>query len=167
MRSDSGLTVWTIDHSTRPIGDVVSVLEAHHSETVADIRRFPGSRCLPQFGSDALATALAAHGIGYRWIEGFGGRRLADPTSPNDAWKREAFRGYADHTASEEFGLGLHELLTLAHASRTAILCAELVWWQSHPRLISDVLTSLGHEVRHIRDEGERRRGTSSRRRRG
>jgi uncharacterized protein (DUF488 family) len=147
-------TIWTIGHSTRSIDDFLAVLAAHEIETLVDVRRFPGSRRLPQFGSDALAAALGAHDVAYRWIEELGGRRRPDPASPNDGWRNDAFRAYADHIATEEFARGLSELLTLAAGSRTAIMCAELLWWRCHRRLIADVLTSLAHEVRHIRDVG-------------
>ena len=149
------MTIWTIGHSTRPIDEFLAVLAAHDIETLVDVRRFPGSRRLPQFGSDALAAALAAHAVAYKWTPELGGRRRADPASPNDGWRNDSFRAYADHIATEEFARGLSELLTLASASRTAVMCAELLWWRCHRRLIADVLTSLGHEVRHIRDTGE------------
>ena len=157
-RTDPPLTIWTIGHSTRPIDDFLAVLAAHDIETLVDVRRFPGSRRLPQFGSDALAAALAARDVDYRWIEALGGRRRPDPASPNDGWRNDAFRAYADHLATDEFARGLHELLTLASAARTVFMCAELLWWRCHRRLIADVLTSLGHEVRHIRDGGEAER---------
>jgi uncharacterized protein (DUF488 family) len=149
------MTVWTIGHSTRTIDDFLAILAVHGIETLVDVRRFPGSRRLPQFGSDAVAAALAEHGIGYRWIEALGGRRRLDQASPNDGWRNDSFRAYADHIATEEFARGLDELLMLASASRTTIMCAELLWWRCHRRLIADVLTYLGHEVRHIRDTGE------------
>ena len=149
------MTVWTIGHSTRPIEDFLAILEAHGIDTVVDVRRFPGSRRLPQFGSDALARSLAEHDIGYCWIGELGGRRRPDPASPNDAWRNDAFRAYADHIASEEFAAGLFELLMIAEGSRTVIMCAEVLWWRCHRRLIADVLASLGYEVRHIRDAGE------------
>ena len=152
------MTIWTIGHSTRSADDFLAVLAAHDIETLVDVRRFPGSRRLPQFGSDALAASLASHDIAYQWLPELGGRRRPDPASPNDGWRNDAFRAYADHIASEEFASGLAELLTLAAGSRTAIMCAELLWWRCHRRLIADVLTSLGHEVRHIRDAGEAER---------
>ena len=152
------MTIWTIGHSTRSADDFLAVVAAHDIETLVDVRRFPGSRRLPQFGSDALAASLASHDIAYQWLPELGGRRRPDPASPNDGWRNDAFRAYADHIASEEFASGLAELLTLAAGSRTAIMCAELLWWRCHRRLIADVLTSLGHEVRHIRDAGEAER---------
>jgi uncharacterized protein (DUF488 family) len=148
------VTVWTIGHSTRTAEELLAVLAAHEIEAVVDVRRFPGSRRLPHFGSAALEASLRAGGVSYRWIEALGGRRRADPESPNDAWENDAFRGYADHTASEEFADGLFELLTIATGLRTAVMCAELLWWRCHRRLIADVVTSLGYEVRHIRDAG-------------
>src|SRR5262245_30881743 len=99
--------IWTIGHSTRSIDEFVSILKAHEIETVVDVRRFPGSRRLPQFGSSELAAALGNHAIAYRWLQELGGRRTPDPDSPNDAWDHPAFRAYADHMASDEFATGL------------------------------------------------------------
>jgi uncharacterized protein (DUF488 family) len=149
------VTIWTIGHSTRSIDDFLSILHAHRIETVVDVRRFPGSRRLPQFGSSDLAASLAKGGIGYRWIEALGGRRKPEPDSPNDAWEHPAFRAYADHMTSDEFAAGLSELEMIAGGSRTTVMCAEVLWWRCHRRLIADALTALGYEVRHIRDAGD------------
>ena len=146
-------TVWTVGHSTRPLDEFLALLEAYEIDVVADVRRFPGSRRLPQFGSETLEGALAARGIGYRWLGALGGRRRPDPDSPNDGWRHPAFRAYADHIASEEFAEGLFELLMIATGLRTVIMCAEILWWRCHRRLVADVLTTLGIEVVHIRDE--------------
>ena len=149
------MTVWTIGHSTRTIDAFLAVLAAHEIEAVLDVRRFPGSRRLPQFGSAELERSLRAAGVSYRWIEALGGRRRAAAGSPNDGWKNDAFRGYADHVATEEFAAGLDQLLTVAAGLRATVMCAELLWWRCHRRIIADVLVSVGHEVRHIRDEGD------------
>jgi len=148
------VTVWTIGHSTRTADELVAALAAHEIEVIVDVRRFPGSRRLPQFSAEALSTSLRVAGVSYRWIEALGGRRRPDPESPNDAWENEAFRGYADHTESEEFAEGLFELLMIANGLRAAVMCAELLWWRCHRRIIADVLVALGYEVRHIRDAG-------------
>ena len=148
-------TIWTIGHSTRTIDELVAVLRAHHIEAVVDVRRFPGSRRLPQFAAEQLEASLRVSDIGYRWIAELGGRRRPNPLSPNDGWRNAAFRAYADHVATDDFAEGLFELLTIATGLRTAIMCAEVLWWRCHRRIIADVLTSLGHEVRHIRDAGE------------
>ena len=146
------MTVWTIGHSTRSTEEFLAALAAHEIEAVVDVRRFPGSRRLPQFGAAALEASLRAGSVSYAWIDALGGRRRADPDSPNDAWENDAFRGYADHTGTEEFANGLFELLMVASGLRTAIMCAELLWWRCHRRIIADVLVSIGYEVRHVRD---------------
>ena len=146
------LTLWTVGHSTRPLSDFLGVLAEYRIELVADVRRFPGSRSQPQYQQPALEPALRAAEIGYIWLPGLGGRRRPVPRTPNTAWQHSAFRGYADHLAGEEFAAGLLELLTLAWGLRTAIMCAEILWWRCHRRMIADVLVSLGARVIHIRD---------------
>src|SRR5439155_27247586 len=123
-------TVWTIGHSTRQIEEFLSVLEAYGVELIADVRRFPGSRRLPQFSGAAVEQALEVRGIAYCWIPAHGGRRRPDPTSANLAWRHPAFRAYADHVATEKFAAGLFERLVLAQGLRTALMCAEVLWWR-------------------------------------
>jgi len=147
-----GLTIWTVGHSVRPLDEFLATLAAYDIELVVDVRRFPGSRRLPQYASAALEASLAERGIAYWWLPALGGRRRPDPDSPNDAWRHPAFRGYADYVASEEFAEGLFELLMMAEGLRTVIMCAEALWWRCHRRIISDVLVSIGAEVVHIRD---------------
>ena len=146
------LKVWTVGHSTRTVDELLDVLEAHEIEALVDVRRFPGSRRLPQFETAALEESLVTAGLAYQWIPALGGRRRPDPASHNLGWRHPAFRGYADHVAGEEFAAGLFELLLIAGGLRTAIMCAEVLWWRCHRRLIADVLTSLGATVLHIRD---------------
>ncbi|HKR77207.1 MAG TPA: DUF488 domain-containing protein [Rhodanobacter sp.] len=145
-------TIWTIGHSTRTLEEFLALLAAYSIEAIADVRRFPGSRRWPQFARDALAASLPAHGIGYQWLPQLGGRRRAHPDSPNTAWRNAAFRGYADHLASAEFTEGLDALLAFAAQQRTAVMCAEAVWWRCHRSIIADVLKQRGIEVIHILD---------------
>ena len=146
----TGLHVWTIGHSTRSIDEFLRVLAAYGIETLADVRRFPGSRRHPQFGGDALAASLRSHGIDYAWIEQLGGRRRRSDAAAPSAWRHPSFQAYADHVASEEFAAGLDELMHLAAAGRTAIMCSELLWWRCHRAIISDVLLFSGVAVTHI-----------------
>lgn len=148
----SFLTIYTIGHSTRSLPELLGALVPYGIEVVADVRRYPGSRRLPQFAEPALREELPAHGLAYVWIPALGGRRRAVPDSPNVGWRHEAFRGYADHVPSEEFAEGLFELLMIAYGLRTAIMCSEVLWWRCHRRIVADVLVSLGIEVVHIRD---------------
>ena len=145
-------TVWTIGHSTRSAPEFAAALSANRIELVADVRRLPGSRRLPQFDSETLSRSLAARGIDYCWIRELGGRRRPEPDSRNTAWRHPAFRAYADHMASEEFAAGLFELLMLARGLRTALMCAEVLPHRCHRRLIADALVARGIEVMHIID---------------
>jgi uncharacterized protein (DUF488 family) len=147
------LTVWTVGHSTRTSAECRELLRAYDIELVADVRRFPGSRRLPHFAGDALERDLVGDGILYRWFPELGGRRRPDPNSINTGWRHPAFRAYADHMATEEFATGLNDLLAVAYGMRTVIMCAELLWWRCHRRLIADALLALGIEVIHLRDE--------------
>jgi uncharacterized protein (DUF488 family) len=51
-----------------------------------------------------------------------------------------------------EFRAGIERLLELARRKRTAILCAEAVWWRCHRALIADWLKAHGIKVRHVMD---------------
>jgi len=143
--------VWTIGHSTLAHDEFVAALEAGAIEAIADVRRFPGSRRHPHFAREFLAASLPAAGIDYAWLPQLGGRRRPRKNSPHTAWRNESFRGYADHLASAEFAEGWQALLALAVARRTALMCAEALWWQCHRALVSDVLKLHGIEVLHLR----------------
>lgn len=148
------LMVWTIGHSTRSIEEFLDLLGEHRIEAIADIRRFPGSRKYPQYGSLALAAALAEHGFLYQWFQSLGGRRPVASDSPNTVWRNPSFRGYADYMSTPEFAQGLAELLGLAARSRTVLMCAEAVWWRCHRSMVSDALCAQGVEVMHIMGAG-------------
>lgn len=128
----------------------MAVLKAHRIEVIADVRRFPGSRKYPHFGGPALAERLAAEGIDYTWLAKLGGRRRGEAMPEHLGWRNPSFRAYAGYTWSEEFAEGLEELLHVAAAKRTAMMCSELLWWRCHRALVADVLRFLGREVIHI-----------------
>jgi uncharacterized protein (DUF488 family) len=149
----NGLRLWTLGHSTRTQAAFIELLQHYGIRALADVRRHPGSRRLPQFGQQALDEGLARHGIEYHWLgQTLGGRRRPQPDSVNDGWRNASFRGYADHLSSPEFAAGLAQLLALAQAQPTAIMCAELLWWRCHRALIADVLKARGVQVIHIQD---------------
>ena len=147
-------TVWTIGHSTRPIGEFLDLLAEHGIEALADVRRYPGSRHQPQYGRDTLPATLEHAGLVYRWFPALGGRRTPAPDSPNTGWRSAAFRGYADYLATEPFAEGLMELAMLAGGLRTAIMCAEAVWWRCHRRIVADYLLARGLHVGHVLGAG-------------
>ncbi|WP_407296031.1 DUF488 domain-containing protein [Stutzerimonas zhaodongensis] len=145
--------IWTIGHSTRTAESFIALLEHYGIQAIADVRRFPGSRRLPQFMSASLEASLARHRIAYTWIEALGGRRRAPPEPNTSAWRNTSFRGYAEHLKTDEFAVGLRQLLNLASERPTAMMCAEVLWWRCHRSMVSDVLKLRGIEVLHIQDE--------------
>ena len=146
------MRVWTVGHSTRSLDDFLATLAPYGIELVADVRRFPGSRAHPQFAQAALEAGLHGAGIEYLALPALGGRRRAREHAAGSGWRNEAFRGYAEHLASEEFAGGLFELTMAAGGMRTAVMCAEVLWWRCHRRMIADVLVARGEEVVHIMD---------------
>jgi uncharacterized protein (DUF488 family) len=147
-------TLWTIGHSTHPIDELIALLREHGVERVADVRRFAGSRKNPQYNPDALAASLAARGIDYVACPALGGRRKPRPDSPHSAWRNEAFRGYADYMDTDEFRAAAAQLAAIAREERTAIMCAEGVWWRCHRSMIADWFKAHGWTVMHIMGAG-------------
>src|SRR3954451_23537147 len=89
-------TLYTIGHSTRTIEQFVALLRGPGIELLVDVRRFPGSRRHPHFGSAALAASLAEAGIDYAHAEALGGRRdsEAGAASPHTAWRNPPLPAY-------------------------------------------------------------------------
>jgi uncharacterized protein (DUF488 family) len=147
------MKLWTIGHSTRTDQIFGEILLAHNIQVLIDVRTFPGSRRYPQFNKSVLSAFVAKLGITYQHEPRLGGRRTPRKDSHNTAWRNAQFRGYADHMETDEFAFGIKELLELARTSRTAVMCAEAVWWKCHRSLIADYLKATGHIVVHIIDE--------------
>ena len=155
---DAGLTIWTIGHSTRPVAELAALLLDAAVGLLVDIRSVPRSRTNPQFNADALPAPLAAAGIAYRHMPALGGlrgRRRDRIPSPNALWRSDGFRNFADYAIeSPAFSDGLAELIMLAGEQRTAIMCAEAVWWRCHRRIVADYLLVNGLAVLHILGPG-------------
>lgn len=149
---EAGLTIWTIGHSTRDPDVFIALLKHNAIKIVADVRRFPGSRRHPAFGRDALSARLETEGIAYIPLPELGGRRRPRADTRNTIWRNLSFRGYADYMESDEFRAGIERLLAAARRGRTAIMCAEALWWRCHRALIADYLKADGSCVKHIMD---------------
>jgi uncharacterized protein (DUF488 family) len=113
-------------------------------ELLADVRRFPFSPRFPHFNSDGLRKVKE-----YRWFEDLGGRRR-EKGERHRAWRVAAFRAYAGYMETDSFRRALLNLEREAGDRRTAILCAEALWWRCHRRLISDALVVRGWRVIHL-----------------
>jgi uncharacterized protein (DUF488 family) len=153
--SQSKLALWTIGHSTRPIEEFVEALTSFDIKILVDVRSFPGSRRYPHFDREQLRVSLPAAGIEYQHLPELGGRRRAKTDSLNMAWRNEMFRGYADYMETDPFCGGVQRLLDFARSGRTAVMCAEAVWWRCHRSLIADYLKAKGLDVVHIMAAGK------------
>jgi uncharacterized protein (DUF488 family) len=94
--------------------------------------------------------SLLIHTVGHSTRSLDDGLRKPRRDSRNTAWRVEGFRGYADYMETEPFRAALEELVALAGAAPTAIMCAEAVWWRCHRQLVADALVARGVKVRHI-----------------
>ncbi len=133
--------LFTIGHSTRPLSELVGLLNEHGVRQLVDVRHFPRSRRNPQFNLETLSTALPERGIAYHWEgETLGGFRAG---------------GYRDYMQSDSFQLGLRRLESLVAMAPTAIMCAEIVWFRCHRRFIARQMVSRGYPVTHIVNAGK------------
>lgn len=146
-------TLYTIGHSTRTLDDFLATLRAHGVVTLVDIRAFPVSRRMPHFNRESLEAALPGAGIAYVWQKELGGRRkkIRDD-SPHVALRSPSFRNYADHMLTPEFQRAAADILGLADKGRTAVMCAEKLYFNCHRMLVSDYFVGHGHDVLHIED---------------
>jgi uncharacterized protein (DUF488 family) len=132
--------IYTIGHSTHPIDEFISILQAYEIEFVIDVRSIPKSRHNPQFNEGELKDALGKANIDYLRLEELGGRRRTSETSVNTAWRNTAFRGFADYMQTLEFKGGIEQLILQAADKQAVIMCAEAVPWRCHHSLIGDAL---------------------------
>lgn len=151
------ISLFTIGHSNHSWERFLELLRRHEIEALIDIRRFPSSRTFPHFNRDKLSIALRENGIEYEWAEALGGRRpkAKDFDSPNMGLRNESFRNYSDYMLTDEFREEMNKLNHTAGAQRTAIMCAESVFWRCHRKLVSDFVVANGGTVQHIFPNGE------------
>jgi uncharacterized protein (DUF488 family) len=147
------MKLFTIGHSNRSYAELVEALRAHGVETLVDIRHFPRSRANPQFNADVLANRLPRDGIAFVEERELGGRRGTSKTARpgrNAGWQVRAFKNYADYAETREFQRAFRRLLSRARKQTCAIMCAEVLWWRCHRRIVADYALARGVDVFHI-----------------
>ena len=152
----------TFGHGTATAGRMTELLRSADVAVLIDVRTAPGSRRHPHVARAELERWLPEAGISYRWDKRLGGFRKATPDSPDTAWREDMFRGYAAHMRTEGFQAAMDEVLAEADADRTAVMCAESLWWRCHRRLLADfAVASRGVPVRHLLHTGGSRNTAS------
>jgi uncharacterized protein (DUF488 family) len=136
--------LFTVGHSSLQGEAFLTLLRAHGVDALCDVRAWPSSRRWPHFDREALAAALEAMDIEYRWLgKELGGYREKErPDSPHTALE-SGWRNYADHMETGLFLEGVATLLGLARDRRVTCMCAEKDWRQCHRRHIADHLVAL------------------------
>jgi uncharacterized protein (DUF488 family) len=146
--------ILTVGHSTHEAAAFDGLLRRHDVTRLVDVRAYPVSRRVPHASREALDARLEALGIAYTHVPELGGRRRPRADSANTGWESAAFRAYADHMQTAEFERGLARLLQGADGKRTAVMCAEGLWWRCHRRLVADALMARDWHVLHILPDG-------------
>lgn len=152
----SALPVCTVGHSKRTLAALVGLLRAAEVQLVVDVRSVPRSRHNPQFNEDVIGDGLRACGVGYVRIAELGGLRGKSKTvapEVNAYWINSSFHNYADYALTAPFRAGFDRLLELCGERRSAIMCAEAVWWRCHRRIVADYLLQARREVLHLMGE--------------
>jgi len=145
----------TFGHGTATAERMTELLHGAGVAALVDVRTAPGSRRHPHVARAELERWLPEAGISYRWDKRLGGFRKAAPDSPDTAWREDMFRGYAAHMRTGDFRAAMDELLTQAGTDRTAVMCAESLWWRCHRRLLADfAVAARGEPVRHLLHDG-------------
>ncbi|MFJ1655116.1 DUF488 family protein [Streptomyces sp. NPDC088337] len=145
----------TFGHGTADRERLTELIRGAGIAAVVDIRTAPGSRHNPDAGRERLRQWLPEAGISYRWESRLGGFRKLPADSPDTVWRNDAFRGYAAHTRTDEFLDAIAQLLDEAAERRTAVMCAEAVWWRCHRRIVADfVVLARGRPVLHLMPAG-------------
>ena len=132
--------IFSIGHSNRELGELVSILKNYGIEVLADIRSYPRSKRNPHFDMEHLEKGLPSRGIEYVWIRGLGGMREG---------------GYEEYMKTAEFEEGLNTLRSIAGEKKTVFMCAELDWRSCHRSFVSGALHKFRWEVVHIYDGNE------------
>jgi uncharacterized protein (DUF488 family) len=146
----------TVGHGTLSQTELADLVRRAGVERLVDVRTAPGSRRQPHVARAALERWLPAAGIAYDWEPRLGGWRKAETGSPNIALRNESFRGYADYMRTTPFWEALDDVLMASTAARTAIMCAETVYWRCHRRLIADAAVIKRHvDVVHLSHDAQ------------
>ena len=121
----------TFGHGAASAEQMIGLLQGAGISLLVDVRTAPGSRRHPHVARAELQRWLPEAGISYRWDKRLGGLRTP------------AFLAAVD------------QVLALARAQGTAVMCAESLWWRCHRRMLADfVIAARGMPVRHLMHDG-------------
>lgn len=141
-------TIWTVGHSTHPIGHFIEMLVSFNVKMLADVRTYPGSARHPQFNRQPLMAALQEKGIGYHHLPALGGKGIMGTGELSPSGK--PINSYGVYMQTHAFKEAVGILEGMAIDKRLVYMCAEANWAQCHRSYISLYLKANGWNVNHI-----------------
>ena len=127
--------IYTIGYGGRSLRKFLEILKDNGISMVVDVRRFPTSKN-PDFKRENLEASLREAGVGYMYLgDLLGGFRRG---------------GYERYMESEEYRVGIEQLLKVMEEGMAVIMCKEKNVGGCHRRFISKTLVDLGVEVIHL-----------------
>ncbi|QIW23609.1 DUF488 domain-containing protein [Sulfolobus sp. S-194] len=149
------MKIYTIGHSNRSIGEFLEILKVFKIQVLVDIRRWPKSRKYPHFNYESLRDTLLGYGIEYVWEKRLGGYRKFGKDVKDEGlgkcFKSEGFRAYSTYILrSKEAKEALEIIDEMAKKKTVVIMCAEILPWNCHRKIVSDWFMVKGYEVIHI-----------------
>ncbi len=128
-------TIWTIGYGNRSFDDIERDLAALDISMIIDIRTHRDDPQVPDFDHRRLDELAAEAGIGYRWM----GTTLGEESAA-------------------DVGIAVDDLVAIASASRTVILCREPDALRCHrSTVIAPALRARDITVVHILPDGSTR----------
>ena len=154
--------IFTIGHSNHPIEAFVGLLQQHCISCVVDVRSVPFSRYYPQFNRERLSSALEANHILYAFEGAQLGGRIQDKECflakqlPQRKVNIAELVDYDILVQKDWYVQGMNRLVERSTAGRIAVLCSEENPERCHRSLlVARYLLDLGHQVFHIRGNGD------------
>jgi uncharacterized protein (DUF488 family) len=150
------MPIFTIGHGTRPIAELLDLLDKFAIGYLADVRSQPYSKFNPQYNRESLHRSLNQQNIKYIYLGDSLGGRPQDPSCYNNLTGRIDY----DLVRQKDFFKKGIERLISAHEKNlnVALMCSERKPELCHrSKLISQTLHEKGIPVHHIDETGEQR----------
>ena len=142
--------IFTIGHSRHAADELVTLLDGHGINAVADVRSHPYSRIAPHFRKKPLEAMLVERGIAYVFLGRELGARRDEPEVYDGALAR-----YELIAETASFADGLSRIEKGAERFRLALLCAEKDPLTCHRAiLVARHLAARGLVLSHIHADG-------------